>query len=106
MRKTDSLNVVWPSLLVLNVEDVEKLSIYVKSRAVSLSECLLAISKLGDPGPGKLFSFEGALRRYLAEKGIRKIPDDPLIRKFREVMNRMTMRLFNRPFEPPKGRDE
>jgi hypothetical protein len=106
MRKTTSINVIWPSLLVLHVEDVEKLSLYVRSRAVSLSECLLAISKLGDPSPGKLFSFEGALRGYLAEKEIGKIPDHPLVRKFSEVMNRMTMRLFNRPFEPPKERDE
>jgi hypothetical protein len=106
MRKTNRLNVVWPSLLVLHVEDVEKLSIYVKSRAVSLSECLLAISKLGDPRPGKLFSFEGALRGYLDEKGIGKISDDPLVRKFGEVINRMTLRLFNRPFERPKEREE
>jgi hypothetical protein len=105
MRKS-TLNVVWPSLLVLHVEDVEKLSIYVKSRAVSLSECLLAASKLGDPRPGRVFSFEGALRGYLSEKGMAKIQPDPLIEKFREVMNRMTMRFFNRPFEPPQRGDE
>jgi len=101
MRKVDlDRKVVWPSLLVLHVEDVEKLSIYVKSRPVSLSECLLLASKMGDPTPGRVFSFDQVLRAYLVEKKLEKIPPSDLTKKFDEMMNRVTMRLFNQPFKP------
>lgn len=101
MRKVElDTKVVWPSLLVLHIEDVEKLSVYVRSRSVSLNECLLAGSKMGDPRPGRLFSFDQILRAYLVDLKIEKKPPDPLTKKFDETINRVTMRFFNQPFKP------
>jgi hypothetical protein len=99
MRKIDlSRHVLWPSLVVLHVEDVEKLGTYAKAKAVSVSECLLIAAKMGDPRPGNIFSFDQVLRSYLKQKGISKIPPGELTRKLREAMNSVTMRLFDRPF--------
>jgi hypothetical protein len=102
MRKTAVLDrrVVWTSLLVLHAEDVEKLSTYVKARVFSLSECLLDCSKMGDPGPGRLFSFDQLLRQYLLENKIAKVPPTDLDKKLIGVISRVTMRFFNQPFEP------
>lgn len=99
MRKTVlSPGVLWPSLVVLHVEDVEKLATYVKAKAVSLTECLMFSSKMGDPRVGNIFSFDQVLRAYLKEKGINKIPPDDLAGKLRAAMNRVTMRFFDKPF--------
>ena len=99
MRKTAlSPGVLWPSLVVLHVEDVEKLATYVKAKAVSLTECLMFSSKMGDPRVGNIFSFDQVLRAYLKQKGISKIPPDNLAGKLRAAMNRVMMCVFDKPF--------
>lgn len=102
MRKTAVLDqrVLWTSLLILHAEDVEKLSTYVKARVFSLSECLLDSSKMGDPRPGRLFSFDQLFPQYLLEKKIEKVPPTDLDKKLIGVVNSVTMRFFNQPFQP------
>jgi len=102
MRKTAALDerIVWPSLVVLHVEDVERLSSYVKAGAFTLSECLLDFSAKGDPAPGRLFSFDLLFPEYLREKGIEKVPPTELDRTLRKVLERVSMRFFGRHLEP------
>jgi hypothetical protein len=101
MRKRMPLRkVVLTSLLVLHVEDVETICTYIKARKVLLGESLLYVGKMGDPGPGRLFAFADMLRQYLLEQKIGKVVSGELDTKFRGVINRLSIRLFNREFEP------
>ena len=85
MRKKDlNRKVIWTSLLVLHVEDVENIHTYVKAGKFSLAECLLYAGKNGDPRPGRLFAFADLLRLFLDEKGIMKSPTILSIRNFRK----------------------
>jgi len=102
MRKSLPLsrNLVWTSLLVVHIEDVETLFEYVRSRSFSLADCLLQASKFGDPGPGRIFSFENLLREFIDERKIGKIAPNFLHAKLGEVLDRVTTRLFGQPFKP------
>jgi hypothetical protein len=100
MRKRElSRKVVCPSLLVMHVEDVENLSTYAKAGKLSVVECLLYAAKKGDPGPGRLFAFADTLREFLAMKKISRVPENDFDKKFEDVVNRVTLRLFDRKFE-------
>jgi hypothetical protein len=99
-KKKLKRNVVWTSLLVLHVEDVENLNAYIKAGDFSLSECLLFAGKKGDPGPGRLFAFADILREFLEETGITHVPQNEFDKKFGEIINRVTLRFFKRDFEP------
>ena len=100
MRKNKlDRNIIWTGLLVLHVEDVENLHTYVKARKFSLAECLLYAAKKGDPGPKRLFSFADILREFLESKKIDKVPMNDFDKKFAEVLDRLSLRLFGRKFE-------
>lgn len=101
MRKENlRRTVIWTSLLVLHVEDVEKLRSYNQAVKLSLAECLLFASKMGDPGPEqRIFAFADTLRDLLMKKGMDKVPRDELDLQFTEIINRLSLRLFNRKFE-------
>jgi hypothetical protein len=99
-KKTLSRKIVLTSLLVLHVEDVETLCTYATARKCLLSECLLYAGKMGDPGPGRLFAFADILRKFLLERKIEKVLSSELDTKFRDVINRLSLRLFNREFDP------
>src|ERR1700722_6782745 len=86
-------------LLVLHVEDVERLSSYVKAGSFTLGNCLLDAAKRGDPGPNRLFTFTDLLREFLEKNKINRISGDDIDKKFREVLDRLCLRLFDRKFE-------
>jgi hypothetical protein len=84
----------------LHVEDVENLHTYIKAGDFSLGECLLQAGKKGDPGPGRLFAFADLLRLFLQEKKIDRVPPNDFDRKCREVLDRLSLRFFNKEFGP------
>jgi hypothetical protein len=84
----------------LHVEDVENLHTYIKAGDFSLGECLPQAGKKGDPGPGRLFAFADLLRLFLQEKKIDRVPPNDFDRKCREVLDRLSLRFFNKEFGP------
>jgi hypothetical protein len=91
--------VMWTSLLVLHIEDVENLSTHIKAGHFSLTECLLYAAKKGDPGPSRLFAFADILREFLEGAKIVRVPETEFDKKFAEIINRLTLRLFNKKLE-------
>jgi len=99
-KKSINPKIVWTSLLVLHVEDVESIQTYIKKGDFSVGECLLYAGKCGDPGSGQgLFEFSDPFRRFLTEKNIQPVRAGAN-RRFEEILDRVTLRLFNRKFEP------
>jgi hypothetical protein len=99
-KKSINHKVVWTSLLVLHVEDVESIQTYIKNGDFSVGECLLYAGKCGDPGSGQgLFEFSDLFRRFLTEKNIQPVKAGA-DKRFDEILDRVTLRLFNRKFEP------
>lgn len=99
-KKSINPKVVWTSLLVLHVEDVESIQTYIKTGDFSVGECLLYSGKCGDPGSGQgLFEFSDLFRRFLTEKNIQPVKAGA-DKRFDEILDRVTLRLFNRKFEP------
>jgi hypothetical protein len=98
-KKSVDPRVVLTSLLVLHVEDVESIQTYIKTGHFSVGECLLHAGKRGDPGSTRLFDFSDLFREFLKEKNIppMKAGSDE---RFNEILNRVTLRLFNQKFEP------
>jgi hypothetical protein len=99
-KKALNHKVVLTSLLALHVEDVENLHTYVKAGDFSLGECLIQAGKNGDPRPGRLFAFADLLRLFLQDKKIDRVPTSDFDRKFREVLDRLCLRFFNKKFGP------
>ncbi len=98
-KKSINRKVVWTSLLVLHVEDVESIQTYIKTGDFSVGECLLYAGKCGDPGSAQgLFEFSDLFRRFLTEKNIQPVKAGAN-RQFEEILDRATLRLFNRKFE-------
>lgn len=105
MRKKNlARNEKWTGLLVLHVEDLENLYAHVKAGKLSFIECLLNASRWGDPGEGRLFAFADILREILREAEIVKAPQDEFTKKFRETINRLSLRLFDREFDRTEER--
>jgi hypothetical protein len=103
MRKqTLNRRVVLTSLLVLHVEDVEAIQRYIKTGDFSVAECLLYAGKCGDPGSSsrQIFEFADLFREFLKEKNIQSANVAAFDNRFDEILNRMTLRFFNQPFEP------
>lgn len=92
--------VVVTSLLVLHVEDVESIQAYSKTGQFSIGECLLYAGKCGDPGLTQAtFDFSEVFARFLTERGIKPLQQGT-DQKFEEILNRVTLRFFNKKFEP------
>ncbi len=99
-KKSINHKIVLTSLLVLHVEDVESIGTYIKTGGFSVGECMLYAGKCGDPGSSqRLFEFADLFRKFLTDKNIQPVKAGG-DRRFDEILNRVTLRLFNRPFEP------
>jgi hypothetical protein len=98
-KKSINGKVVWTSLLVLHVEDVESIQTYIKTADFSVGECLLYAGKCGDPGSQRLFEFSDLFRQFLTEKNVQPVKAGA-DKRFEEILDRVTLRLFNRKFEP------
>ncbi len=99
-KKSIDRRVVWTSLLVLHVADVESIQTYIKAGNFSVGECLLYAGKCGDPGSAqRLFEFSDLFRQFLTEKNIQPVKAGA-DKRFDEIFDRVSLRLFNRKFEP------
>lgn len=99
-KKSISNKVVLTSLLVLHVEDVESIQTYIKSGHFSVADCLLYVGKRGDPGLSQpVFDFADVFRQFLEERNVQPVKAGS-DHRFDEMVDRVTLRLFNRKFEP------
>jgi hypothetical protein len=97
-KKSINHNVVWTSLLVLHVEDVESIQTYIKTGDFSVGECLLYAGKCGDPGSAqRLFEFSDLFRQFLTEKNIQAVKAGA-DKRFDEILNRVNIGLLTRKF--------
>jgi hypothetical protein len=99
-KKSINHKVVLTSLLVLHAEDVESIQTYIKTGHFSVCECLLHAGKCGDPGSAqRLFEFSDLFRQFLTDKNIQPVKAG-MDKRFDEILDRVSLRLFNRKFEP------
>jgi hypothetical protein len=100
-KKSLDKRVVLTSLLVLHIEDVESIETYKKTGDFSLAECLLYAGKCGDPGLAQPVSqFSDLFRKFLEEKHVQPVKAGS-DQRFHEILNRVTVRFFNKEFEVP-----
>jgi len=99
-KKSLDKKVVLTSLLVLRVEDVESIQTYIQVGHFSVGECLLYAGKRGDPGVSQpVFQFSDLFREFLEEKNVHPVKAGS-DQRFDEIVNRVTLRLFNQKFQP------
>jgi hypothetical protein len=91
--------VVWTSLLVVHVEELENLCTFGRAGKLALSECFLFGGKKGDPRQGHYFVFDDILREFLDVNKIAHLPSRATEQKFGEILDRVCVRLFGRTFE-------
>lgn len=96
LKRTQSLErrimIVGP--LVLSVGDVEMLRPYLKSAKMSFRECMMARVRLGGM---RHISFHDFFREFLGSKSVAPMWDEDTKKRFREVMNRVSTRFFDKP---------
>lgn len=81
--------------LVHSVGDVEMVRPYLKSGKMSFCECMRARASLGGM---KHISFHDFFREFLSERSVGPMGDDDAKKRFRQVMDRVSQRFFNKPF--------
>jgi hypothetical protein len=90
-------NVVYTFPLVMDVSEVEFLRPYLVGRKVSLIDCLMERVRIGHGG---FLSFRDFFRRYRQERNIKTVSDDETFAHFRKVMDRISLRFFDKPLQP------
>ena len=90
-------NVVYTFPIILDVSEVESVKPYVIGKKLSMVECLMERVRIGASG---FLSFRDFFREYLLQRGIERVTDDETFARFRAIMNRISLRFFNKPFEP------
>lgn len=104
MRKQSLIRqAVLTSLLVVHIEELENLCAFGRAGKLALSDCFLFGGKKGDPRQGHYFVFEDILLEYLSVKKIEHLPSRATEQKFGDVLDRVCVRLFGRPFESLPG---
>jgi len=81
--------------LVLNVGDVEMLRPYLKSGKLSFRECMMERVSLGGM---KHIAFHDFFRDFLTHKSVGPMSDEDARKRFRQVIDRVSRRFFNKPF--------
>lgn len=84
--------------LIIDVSEFETLKPYLTSGKISFIDCLMGRVRLGARG---ILSFRDYFREYLQRQNIPPIRDEELVLRFREIMNRISLRFFKKPFEAP-----
>ena len=88
--------VVYTFPIILDVSELESLKPYVTGKRLSMVECLMERVRIGTNG---FLSFRDFFREYLLQRGIERVTDDETLTRFRAIMNRISLRFFNKPFE-------
>jgi len=87
------ITVVGP--LVLSVGDIETLRPYLKSSKISFRECMMERINLGLM---KHISFHDFFHDFLTSKAVGPMWDEDARKRFRQVMDRVSRRFFNKSF--------
>jgi hypothetical protein len=87
------ITVVGP--LVLSVGDVETLRPYLKNSKISFRECMMERISIGFM---KHISFHDFFRDFLTSKAVGPMWDEDARKRFRQVMDRVSRRFFNKSF--------
>jgi hypothetical protein len=94
-RLDPSITCTFP--VVMDVSEVEALRPFLAEGKVSLIDCLMERVRMGSGG---LLSFRDFFRHYRQEKNIETVPDDETFARFKQIMDRISMRFFKKPLEP------
>ena len=94
-RLDPSITCTFP--VVMDVSEVEALKPFLAAGKVSLIDCLMERVRMGSGG---LLSFRDFFRHYRQEKNIETVPDDETFARFKQIMDRISMRFFKKPLEP------
>jgi hypothetical protein len=89
--------VVYTFPLVLDVSEVETLKPFLAAGMVSLVACFMERVRMGGVG---LLSFRDFFRQYLQDRKIAFVRDEETLVRFRQIMDRISMRFFGKPLEP------
>jgi hypothetical protein len=89
-------SVVYTFPLVMDVSDVEFLRPFLAATKVSLVDCLMERVRMGSGG---FLSFRDFFRQYRQERNIKTLPDDETFEHFKRIMDRISLRFFNKPLE-------
>lgn len=82
--------------LVLDISEIESLKPYLLNGSIRFIECVMERVRMG----GSLFlSFGDFVRDYIARNGVEAARDSVTMDRFRSIMNRTSVRFFNRPFK-------
>lgn len=81
--------------LVLSVGDVESVRPYLRSGKISFRECMMGRVSLGGM---KHIAFHDFFRDFLTSKSVGPMWDEDAKRRFRQVMDRVSLRFFNKSF--------
>lgn len=84
--------------LIIDVSEFETLKPYLTTGKISFIDCLMERVKIGG---SSILSFRDYFREYLQRQNIPPIRDEELVLRFREIMNRISLRFFKKPFEAP-----
>jgi hypothetical protein len=104
MRKQSlTRRVILTSLLVAHIEELENLCTFGRAGKLVLSECFLFGGKKGDPRQGHYFVFEDILLEFLNVNKIERLPSRAAEQKFKNVLDRVCIRLFGKTFESLPG---
>jgi hypothetical protein len=80
--------------LVMDVSEVEFLKPYLAGQKVYLIDCLMERVRMGHGG---FLSFRDFFRRYRQERNIKNVFDDETFARFKQIMNRISLRFFKKP---------
>jgi hypothetical protein len=87
-------SVIYTFPIVMDVSEVETLKPFLAAGTVSLIDCLMERVRMGSGG---LLSFRDFFRHYRQIKDIKTVPDDETFAHFKEIMDRISLRFFNKP---------
>ena len=102
MKRKQNLDrkIVCTTPLILGVSDIEALAPYLLTRQVTLVDCLMERSRLGG---ARFLSFRDFFRIYLHDRDIAMVRDEAVFERFRQIVDRVSRRFFNHPFEPSEN---
>jgi hypothetical protein len=89
--------------LILDISEFETLKPYLTSGKISFIDCLMERVKIGSI---RILSFRDYFREYLQRHNIPLIRDEELVLRFREIMNRISLRFFKKTFEAPNASNQ
>lgn len=101
MRKKALMKkVVWTGLVLMDIGELESIRPFMISSSISFTDFVMERARKGDPGSdSRIFTFGDTSQQLVKERAISETPHSDFDDRFDRVINRVSMRFFNRPFE-------